>query len=108
MAGHAVTILALKFVAGLAEQSPGFNELVVGLPLPLVVIEIAFEIQPQIPARGFDLAHRLGAMAGVIMVGLFQQMKGMHNFFTGRFGMGVKAERQSHYNRHDSQIKGTR
>ena len=108
MAGGVVTVLLLKLVAGLTEQSPGFNELIVGLPLPLAVIEIALEFQPQIVARGHDLFYRLGAMAGVVMVGLFQQTKGMHNFFTGRFGMGVKAERQSHYNRHDSQINGTR
>jgi hypothetical protein len=104
VAGHAITVLPLKFVAGFTEYSPGFDELLVGFPLPLVVIKITFEIQPQLPARGFDLAHCLGAMACVIMVGLFQQMKGMDQFFTGRFGIGVKTERQGQHNRHDSKI----
>lgn len=92
VAGEVFAILFLHVVASVTEQAAGFGHLTVGCPLPLGRgIAALVESHSQCVGASFDFFRGFGAVAGIIGIGIFQEIVGMGQFVTCPF-LGMSAQ----------------
>jgi len=91
-----IAIMSLKRAARVEQQVTRFSEHLVGFPLTLVFAGVAFESHVQGFAGGFDVFKGLGAVAFVIVIGMFDQGVRVYEFLTRWFSVKAPGEGQCH------------
>jgi hypothetical protein len=89
-----IAIVSFERPTSVIEQVTGFGKHLIGFPLTLAVIGIAFKFEIHGFARGFDVFHGPSAMTLVIMICVFEEHVGVDQFLAGWLCVHARSERQ--------------
>ena len=89
MRGGAIAVVSFEFLARMEQEMAGFSHHLIGFPLALMVVYVAFKIKVERFAGGFDVFQSARAVSLVVMVCMFEKHICVKYFLARWFGVNV-------------------